>query len=530
MSVTEPAAKPQSDAPSDLQSGNGADLIDRGAGALSTRAGRGVVFTLSSQWVKFVLQLIATVVIARMLDPKDYGVVGEVVALTGFADQLRELGLSDASVQRDGLTRDQLDALFWINTALGLGFAAVFALGSPLVAAFYHRPELIPITLVLSLNFVAGGLSVQHSALLRRRLRFGRLALSDAGPMAVSIVVGIVAAAEGARYWALVAMYLTQGFGRLAVLWIGTDWWPGRPRRARGLHELLTFGADLSFFNVLNYITRNLDNVLIGRYRGTIELGLYTRAYSLLMLPLKQLNSPIMRVAVPTLAGLRNQPDRFRAYFRSALVGLAVIGMPSVVVLAVLSNEIVSILLGSAYAGTAPIFRLLAIAGVAQVVANTNGWLFVASARTRQMAHWGLISAPVIVAAFLIGLPDGAIGVARAYAIATLILIPPGFWLATRGTPVSMGDIAGACWRPVVLSAAIFAVSVATHDATGHLPDIARVALVTTAATVTWLLGCAAWPSLRRDVLALGGALKGGLSRRGGRPARAVTPPAVGAS
>ncbi|HEY0870424.1 MAG TPA: oligosaccharide flippase family protein, partial [Acidothermaceae bacterium] len=268
MSVTEPAARPQSDAKSDLQSGNGADLIDRGAGALSTRAGRGVVFTLSSQWVKFVLQLIATVVIARMLDPKDYGVVGEVVALTGFADQLRELGLSDASVQRDGLTRDQLDALFWINTALGLGFAAVFALGSPLVAAFYHRPELVPITLVLSLNFVAGGLSVQHSALLRRRLRFGRLALSDAGPMAVSIVVGIVAAAEGARYWALVAMYLTQGFGRLAVLWIGTDWWPGRPRRARGLHELLTFGADLSFFNVLNYITRNLDNVLIGRYRG----------------------------------------------------------------------------------------------------------------------------------------------------------------------------------------------------------------------------------------------------------------------
>jgi O-antigen/teichoic acid export membrane protein len=508
VSITDPSAPADSVAAT--------DLIDRGTGGLAARAGRGVVLTLSSQWLRLVLQVAATVVIARMLSPNDYGLVGMVAALTGFADQLRELGLSDASVQRDRLTRAQLDALFWVNTALGLGFTILFCAGSPLIAAFYHRPELVAVSIVLSLNFIAGGLSVQHSALLRRRLRFGRLAVSEIVPMAVSIVVGIAAAQAGARYWALVAMYLTQSYGRLLVLWWRADWWPGRPRRAHGLRELLSFGADLSFFNVLNYISRNFDNVLIGRYRGAVELGLYTRAYSLLMLPLRQLNTPIMRVAVPTLAGLRGEPARFRAYFRSALVGLAVIGMPVVVVLAVLSREIVDVLLGRQYSGTAPIFQVLAIAGVAQIVSNPSGWLFVASGRTRQMAHWGMINSPLIVVAFLIGLPDGALGVARAYAVATLVLMVPGFWLATRGTPVSMIDIGAAVWRPAVLAGGVFAASLATHAATTQLPDVARIAIVSAAAVAAWFAGLAAWGGLRRDVMALVNALRRGMAKSPG--------------
>jgi len=507
VNVAEPAA------PAGTSISPDDELIDRGSGAVAARAGRGILFTLSSQWLRLVLQVVATIVVARLLSPHDYGVVGMVTALTGFADQLRELGLSDASVQRDRLTRAQLDALFWINSALGVAFAVVFSLGSPLIAAFYHRPELVGITIVLSLNFIAGGLTVQHSALLRRRLRFGRLSLSDLGPMAVSIAVAIVVAKAGGGYWALVAMNLTQGWGRLVVLWVRADWWPRRPRRAAGLRELLSFGMHLSGFNVLNYVTRNLDNVLIGRYRGAIELGLYTRAYSLLMLPLRQLNTPIMRVAVPTLAGLRDQPQRYRSYYRSALVGLSVLGMPAVVVLAVLSREIVVALLGRQYEGAAAIFQLLAIAGVAQVVANTTGWLFVSCGRTKQMMMWGFVSAPVIVASFIIGLPDGAIGVARWYAIATLVLIVPNFWAATRDTPFSMVDVGAAVWRPAVVAGGVLAASVAVHRLTAHDGDAARVGAVFAAALLVWVIGVYGWPALRRDVVSLLTAMRRGVSR-----------------
>lgn len=493
---------------------SGEELIDRGSGAVAARAGRGVVLTLGSQWLRFVLQVGSTVIVARLLSPHDYGVVGMVAALTGFADQLRDLGLSDASVQRDRLTRAQLDALFWINTALGLAFTVVFCAGAPAVAAFYHRPELTLVTIALSSNFVASGLAAQHTALLRRRLRFGRLGLADVGSMAVSIAVAIAAAAAGAGYWALVAMYLAQAWVRLAIVWVRADWWPRRPQRAEGLREILLFGVHLSGFNMVNYVTRNLDNVLIGRYRGAVELGLYTRAYSLLMLPLKQLNSPIMRVAVPTLAGLRDQPTRFRAYFRSALVGLAVIGMPAVVVLAVLSHEIVVGLLGKQYGGAAEIFQLLAIAGVAQVVANTTGWLFIASSRTKQMMQWGLVSGAVIVAAFLLGLSGGAIGVARAYAIASLILIVPSFYFATRDTPVSMVDVGAAIWRPTVVAGVLFAGVVELHRHLHHEDGGVRVLAVLATGGAIWAIGIFGWPTLRRDVAALGKAMTRGLSRR----------------
>lgn len=495
------------------------ELIDRGSGAVAARAGRGILFTLSSTWLKLVLQVGATVVIARMLSPSDYGIVGMVAALTGFADQIRELGLSDASVQTERLTRRQVDALFWINTALGVGFGLFFCAISPLVALFYHRPELTAVTMVLSANFVAGGLAVQHSALLRRRLRFGRLALSDIGPMAVSIVVGVGAAKLGAGYWALVAMYLTQSWGRLVVLWVGADWWPRRPQRAAGVRDLLAFGAHLSGFNVLNYITRNLDNVLIGRYRGAVQLGLYSRAYSLLMLPLQQLNSPIMRVAVPTLAGLRNEPNRFRSYYRSALVGLSIAGMPAVVLLAVLAPEIVVGLLGHQYAGAAPIFQLLAIAGVAQVVVNTTGWLFIAVGRTRQMMRWGFISGPVIVASFLIGLPDGALGVARAYAVATLVLALPTFWVATRGTPVSMGDVAKAVWRPAVVAGAILAVAVVLHKALHQQGAGVRFGVVLLVGLAMWTAAVGCWPTLRREVKAMVSVVTRGVGGGAGRGA-----------
>ncbi|MDQ1485926.1 MAG: hypothetical protein QOJ62_1619 [Actinomycetota bacterium] len=507
MSVAEPSAPAEGGTA-------GEELVDRGSGAIAARAGRGVVLTLGSQWLKLVLQVGSTIIIARLLSPHDYGVVGMVVALTGFADQLRDLGLSDASVQWDRLTRAQLDALFWLNTALGVAFAVLFCAGAPLVAAFFHRPELTVITLVLSSNFVASGLSAQHAALLRRRLRFGRLALADVGSMAASIVVGVTAAAAGAGYWALVAMYLVQAWARLPIVWFRADWWPGRPRRADGLGKLISFGMHLSGFNVVNYVTRNLDNVLIGRYRGPIELGLYTRAYSLLMLPLRQLNSPIMRVAVPTLAGLRDQPDRFRSYYRSALVGLAVVGMPAVVVLAVLSREVVVVLLGKQYAGAAPIFQMLAIAGIAQVVANTTGWLFIASARTRQMMWWGLASGPVIVVAFLIGLPGGAFGVARAYAVATLVLTVPGFWFATRRTPVSMLDVASAVWRPAVISGVLLAATAAAHRLSSEQGDGARLVIVGAVGVAVWVVGVWSWPTLRRDVSVLLSATGRGLTRR----------------
>ncbi|NHC14408.1 lipopolysaccharide biosynthesis protein [Motilibacter deserti] len=477
------------------------DALERGSlrPALGRRAARGLVVTMGGQWGRLVLQTASTAVLARLLLPGDFGLVAMVVAVTGLAEQVKDLGLAAATVQRDKLEDRQVTGLFWVNAALGAVLAAVVAACAPLVAAFYGRPELTGLTLVLALGFVAGGLSVQHAALLQRRLRFGALATSETGAFAIGVVAAVTAAAAGAGYWSLAVLPLASAWARTVLLWAFCRWRPGRPRRDAGIRELLSFGGGVSTFNLLNYVSRNADNVLIGKVSGATSLGLYSRAYTLLLLPLQQLNGPLASVAVPVLSILRGEPAKYRAFYRSAVGGLALVGMPLVVLLVVCAPEVIAVLLGPGWDGAVPIFRALGLAGVVHVVGNTNGWIYVSWGSTGRMARWALVSRPLMVVSIAIGLPWGPLGVAVSYAVGQLVLAVPGFANAVRGTPLTLGDVGGAVWRPAALAAVTGGVAAALQALVDG-PPLAVLAAVGVPAVLvhaglTW-----AWRPTRESV------------------------------
>nr|WP_269205199.1 lipopolysaccharide biosynthesis protein [Motilibacter aurantiacus] len=467
--------------------------------ALGRRATRGLAVTLGGQWGRLVLQTLSTAVLARLLLPGDFGLVAMVVAVTGLAEQVKDLGLAAATVQRDKLEDRQVTGLFWVNAALGTVLAALVAACAPLVAAFYGRDELTGLTAVLALGFVAGGLSVQHAALLQRRLRFGALAVCETGSFAVGVVAAIAAAEAGAGYWALAVLPLTAGWTRAALLWTFCRWRPGSPRRGAGIREMLSFGGGVSTFNLLNYISRNADNVLIGKVSGATSLGLYSRAYTLLLLPLQQLNGPLASVAVPVLSILRAEPAKYRAFYRSAVGGLALVGMPLVVLLVVCAPEVVALLLGPGWDDAVPIFRALGLAGVVHVVGNTNGWIYVSWGSTGRMARWALVSRPLMVASIAAGLPWGPLGVAVSYAVGQLVLAVPGFANAVRDTPLSLGDVGGAVWRPAVLAAATGAAATGLQALVDGPPLVVLLAVCLPAA-LTHAALTLAWRPTRESV------------------------------
>jgi len=283
---------------------------------LHRRTLRGGAVTLAGQGARFVLNLTSTAILARLLVPQDFGLVAMVAAITGFLATFRDMGLSAATVQRREINHQQVSSLFWINVLVSLVVTLVTAAVAVPVANFYGDVRLVKITLALSLAALVTGLGVQHQALLARQMKFAVLSAIDLTSLAVGIFVAALLAQRGAGYWARVAMQLTVAITQSTALWVASSWRPGFMSWNSDVRAMLAFGGHLSGFNALNYIVRNFDNVLIGKFLGAVQLGIYSRAYQLLLLPLSQINGPISNVAVPVLSRLQNYPDRYRAYHR----------------------------------------------------------------------------------------------------------------------------------------------------------------------------------------------------------------------
>jgi len=432
------------------------------AADLRKRSLRGGVATLTGQFGQFAAQLISTVVLARLLGPSDFGLVAMVSAITWFLAIFQDLGLSTATIQKHEISHDEVTALFWVNVAVSFALALMVVGLAPVLAFFYHQPQLIGIARVMSLGFILGGLGIQHQAILQRQMRFTTLAAINVASYSAGAAVAVAMALAGAGYWALVALPLVPNGARTAAWWVACRWRPGRLRRTAGLRDLLAFGGYLTGFNTVNYVARNLDNVLIGWRWGPAALGQYSRAYSLLLMPLQQISIPISNVAISALSRLQDDPDRYRRAYRQILEKLTLLTSPLVAFLIGTSGWVIAVVLGPQWQEAARIFAWLGVAALVQPIAGTAGWLFTTQHRGRELLTWGFIGAAIAVTSFVVGLPYGPVGVAEAYAMSNVLVFTPALiWHVGRRGPVSSRDIVAASLRPWLLGLAVL-VAIAT--------------------------------------------------------------------
>lgn len=408
---------------------------------LGGRTIRGGAITLVTQGLKFLIAMVGTVILARLLTPQDYGLIGMVAVIIGFVSIFKDLGLSAATIQRAEINNLQISTLFWINVALSIAVMLVSFALAPLVALFYHEPRLRLITAVYGFGFLLGGVTVQHDALLRRQMRFSALALAEILALCASVVTAITLAWYGAGYWALVASQLSLGLVYLVSVWKLCAWRPSWPSRNAGVRSMLAFGGNLTGFGFINYFARNLDNLLIGKFWGSQQLGLYAKAYQLLLLPIEQINAPIAAVALPALSRLTDSPERYRLAYMRVLEKVAILTMPGIAFMIATSDWIVRIVLGPQWKEAGWIFAILGIAGLIQPIGSTAGWLFITQNRTRHMFQWGFVSSSIIIVSIVAGLPWGARGVALSYSLTFVLVVAPLlFWFVGREGPVRSRD------------------------------------------------------------------------------------------
>jgi PST family polysaccharide transporter len=392
---------------------------------LGTTAARGAVSTVFWQSNRALLQLGSVVVLSRLVSPGDFGLLSMVVALTGFGELLRDFGLSMAAVQAKTLSPGQKSNLFWINAAIGLLLTiAVFLLSWP-IAAFYGEPDLVVIARWISLTFLMNGLATQFRAELNRRLRFTALSLSELVPQALGLGMGIAVALGKGGYPALIAQQLTVAACGLAFVALTARWWPGLPDRHSAVSPLLRFGAGLAGTQSLAYVTKNIDNVAIGYVWGPAALGIYGRAYQLVMMPLGQFTAPLSRVAIPVLTRLADDPVAFLRYLRAGQSAAAFFNCATYGLIFGLADPFVRVALGERWLAMVPIVQALSIGGIFRGLGQASYWIFVAKGLTGRQFAFYLVTQPMIIVMMLVGLPWGGVGVAIGHSMAYAF-----FWYA----------------------------------------------------------------------------------------------------
>lgn len=459
------------------------------SGRLKERTARGALVSSGAQALSFVLRTFSMIVLARLLIPKDFGLVGMVTSATGFIGLFRDAGLSLATVQRDHLTNEHVSTLFWINLGLGCSLATLSALMAPVLVTFYQEPRLFWITIALGSAFIFNGASAQHRAILQRSMRFLELALIDTISLVLSIAIAIAVAAAGYGCWALVVMTLGQAVLNLGGTWLTDCWIPGAPRAMPGLGSMLRFGGTVSFNSFLAYLAYNTDKILLGRFWGAEMLGIYGRAYQLAYLPTENLNTTLGLVAFPALSRLQNDPLRLRNYFLKGYRLFLSLTMPITITFALFADDIILVLLGPKWHQAAAIFRLLAPTVMVFGLINPFFWLILSIGHVQRSLRMALVLTPVIICGYTLGLSHGPHGVAAAFSITMLLLTAPFILWARRGTSISTRDIFQSAIAPLVSVAGGTLATTLAHRVFLKLqPDLLRLLINTTFFFVVYVI------------------------------------------
>jgi PST family polysaccharide transporter len=456
-----------------------------------TSTARSVAFVGGAQAWRLFLTFLTAPVLGRLLSPADFGLIATSAPILAFVTMIQSLGLTQAIVQRQTITKGQMNALFWMSAAVSLALAGGLWAAAPFLADFFEQPHLAGVIRAGAALIVVSAVAGQPVALLTRNLQFRTLAFLDVIGTSLGAILSIAIAWSTRSYWALMAPPACAVAVNLVGAALAARWRPGRPVWDAATRQMMGFGAGLSTFNILNFFARNADNLLIAKVNGATALGLYDRAYKLMLVPLTQATMPLGRVLTPVLSRFQDDPERYRRTYADAVGYLMIAVQPGVLCAVVYAHATVTLLLGDSWSDAVPIFAWLGIAGLHQTFTSTVGWLFISQGRTRDLAVVGGVNSASTIGSFIVGLPWGPLGVAIAYVCSDYVLRLPFTWYMTGRTGhITFAEIcriagphaAGLCVSALCL------VLLLPQVGQPSLPELGVLALISYAASVATLL------------------------------------------
>lgn len=409
----------------------------------------GVKSTGASVAVVSGLQIAHLLVLARFLAPSDFGLMAMAMVAMGVAVLVAEMGLSSAIIQRQSVSNDVLSSLYWLNVLSGAFIFIIVVSSANLIANAFAEPRVTQILRWLSLSFLIAPLGQPYRAILEKNLQFGSVAKAEVSATAIGAASAIVMAYMGFGVMALVAGYLVTT-STLAVVFclIGRRTW--KPRLRLNLHETkdyLQFGAHLVGQRSINYISGNVDYVVVGGLLGAQALGIYSMAYRLVNLPSSHLNSVLSRVCFPIYSKLQDKPQKLKEGYLRIQEYSTTISVPFLFMLGASAPVMVPAIFGELWMPMVMPLQILSIVGLARAIASTVGPLLLAKGRPDLGLKWSLLVVTIQAPSVYFGARLGGMeGVALAFALAQIVVLILNYFILVR-------ILIGPCFKAYIATA-----------------------------------------------------------------------------
>ncbi|MFD2515327.1 lipopolysaccharide biosynthesis protein [Pontibacter locisalis] len=389
---------------------------------LASKAFSGLKWTSASTIANAVMQIGYTSVMARLLEPEAFGLVSLATVILGFGNYFANMGLNQAIIQKEVLTKANIRAAFTTAVILGLIFTGVTWLLAPTAALFFENKEVIPIVQVMAFSFMVNGLSSTAVSLLQREMRFKALGIVETISYVISYLgVGVVLAYLGFGFWSLVYATLTQ----VTLTAIGSYFmvrhsvfpvfsWPA-------YKPLFNYGSKMSFLGILEYIYSQLHIILVGKLLGMHKLGIYTRAHMLVHLPIYNITRTLSKVIFPSFSKLQKDIQKLGKVYLSSITLLAAVLIPVCLGIMVAAPELVYILLGEQWGESIPVLQVLSLAVPVGFITMFSGIVCDAKAELNLKMTITVVYIVLLIGLFLLLREYGIVGFATAVLIGEVI-------------------------------------------------------------------------------------------------------------
>jgi O-antigen/teichoic acid export membrane protein len=452
-----------------------------------------VGWSAAAQVARQAIGLVTSFVLARLLAPEEFGLIGMAGAITAFATLFADLGTGAAVVRERELGAAQRSSFFWLNSLLGLALAALLVTAAPVAARFYAEPRVLWVLPALALPFVISGVAVIPQALMQRELRLVELARLEIVAAALAAIAGIAAALLGAGVWSLVLQSIVLAVVTTLLVWRQCHWRPQLLLQWAAVRPSMGFSLNLVGQRVVDYLHLNGDYLLIGHFLGATALGIYYLGYRLTAFVAQNVSAVLSRVLLAVFSRAQDDDEGLRRAYLESATAIALVTSPLLVGMMVVAGPAIRVLLGTKWESLVPVVTLLAPVGLSKALGSTVGVIYLAKGRSDLMFRWNLVVTAVVLTAFVVGLRWGVVGVAAAYA-ATLPLAVPSLTIPFCLIGLTLSSFWGAIRRPLVSSGLMAAVVLATRAAfDGRASDATILMLTcalgaTTYALATWML------------------------------------------
>lgn len=469
------------------------DLEAGPQGGFRTRVLRGLAWQAATRGTFEVSKIVVAVALARLLTPREYGIAGMVLVVIALEQVLGGSAFASVLIQRSEITEKDKSTVFWTTAGLGLLVCLVMVSVSWSVASFYGDQEVQPLFAVLSFDFLLTSLSQVQQALLVREMDFKSLELRSMAGVVIGSAAAIGVAAAGGGPWALVVQQLTFSAVGLVLIWRFSPWRPKLMFSGESMRSMRGFGARTSGTLVMFQLTQNTDNVLIGRFLGPLQLGFYSLAYNIILVPVSRISAPLILVLYPVFSRVQDDLKRLASIWLRVLRLTSAVAVPATLGLIVVAPDMVDVVFGRRWHAATPVIQILATVGLLYGIQGLNGAVLQACDNTKLLFRYSCGSFAAVLISFVVGLHWGIVGVASCFACVSLFIQPFYMHITARSIGIGLRDCGRALSGVVSAALASTAVALLTRQVmlAEGLPATARLAGAICAAAAIYVPLCA---------------------------------------